>query len=82
MKRFIAWILLMMLAWPVRFAHAADTPFSAKALCPVMPGEPVKEKFYVDYEGRRIYLCCRTCVHAFKKNPHKYLKSLSEDQPA
>lgn len=44
--------------------------------CPVMPGERVKEKFYVDYEGERIYFCCRPCVKAFKKNPAKYLKNL------
>ena len=41
--------------------------------CPVMPGEAVKKKFYVDYKGERIYLCCRNCVKAFKKNPEKFL---------
>ena len=45
-------------------------------LCPVMPGTPVKEKFYLDYQGRRIFFCCRSCVKAFKKHPEKYLKNL------
>jgi YHS domain-containing protein len=42
--------------------------------CPVMPGRPVKEKFFVDHNGERIYLCCGPCVKAFKKNPEKYIK--------
>ena len=44
--------------------------------CPVMLGERVKEKFYVDYNGEQIHFCCRPCVKAFKKNPGKYLKNL------
>lgn len=44
--------------------------------CPVMPGRLVKEKFFVDYNGKRIYLCCAPCVKAFKKHPKKYLKNL------
>ena len=42
-------------------------------ICPVMPGEQAKEKFYVNYQGRRIHLCCRNCVKAFKRNPTGYL---------
>ncbi len=44
--------------------------------CPVMPGHKVKEKFFADYQGRRIYLCCRSCVKAFKKDPARYLQNL------
>ena len=47
--------------------------------CPVMLGTAVKEKFYTDYRGERIYFCCRACVKAFKKNPKKYLKHLRHD---
>lgn len=47
------------------------------AICPVMPGERVKEKFFVDYNGQRIYLCCRNCVIAFRKKPEKYMKRLA-----
>ena len=42
--------------------------------CPVMPGERTKEKFYVDHQGKRVYLCCRSCVKAFKKHPERYLR--------
>ena len=44
--------------------------------CPVMPGEQAKEKFYIDYLGQRIHVCCRNCERRFKKHPEKYLKNL------
>ena len=50
----------------------ADAQFTKNAICPVMANEPTKEKYYVDYRGERIYLCCQNCVKAFKKNPEKY----------
>ena len=52
---------------------AAVGPSTANTVCPVMPGTRVSKKFFIDYEGRRILLCCRACVKAFKKNPKKYL---------
>ena len=47
--------------------------------CPVMPGEPAKEKFYVDYHGKRIHLCCKNCIIKFKHNPEKYLPNVKEN---
>jgi YHS domain-containing protein len=44
--------------------------------CPVMIGQPIKKKLFVDYQGKRVYLCCRPCVKAFKKNPEKYIPNL------
>jgi YHS domain-containing protein len=44
--------------------------------CPVMIGRPVKEKFFADYQGKRIYLCCAPFVKAFTKHPEKYIKNL------
>ena len=41
--------------------------------CPVMPGERISKKFFVDYHGERVYLCCRNCVRKFKKHPERYL---------
>ena len=44
--------------------------------CPVMAGEAIKKKFFVDHKGHRIYLCCKPCVRAFKRDPEKYMKKL------
>lgn len=45
---------------------------AGNATCPVMPGEEVKEKFFVDHQGKRVFMCCRNCVNKFKANPEKY----------
>jgi YHS domain-containing protein len=48
--------------------------------CPVS-GEKLEDKsVYTDYEGRRIYFCCKKCRGTFAKDPAKYLEKL--DAPA
>ncbi len=76
MKKFLYAFLLCLFvsaAAPFVLAH-----FEANATCPVMHGERVKEKFFVDYQGERIFLCCRNCVIAFRKKPEKYMKRLRQ----
>ncbi|MFQ6007749.1 MAG: YHS domain-containing protein [Candidatus Zixiibacteriota bacterium] len=44
--------------------------------CPVS-GEKLEEKsVYTDYEGRRIYFCCKKCRGTFSQDPAKYLSKL------
>ena len=45
--------------------------------CPVMAGA-LDKNISVDYEGKRVYLCCEKCKVAFEKDPEKYLKKLAE----
>jgi YHS domain-containing protein len=45
--------------------------------CPVM-GEPIDKNLYVDYNGKRIYVCCANCIDKVKKNPEKYIKKLEK----
>ncbi len=48
--------------------------------CPVS-GEPLEEKtVFTDYEGRRVYFCCKKCRGTFADAPDKYLQKM--DQPA
>ena len=57
--------------------------------CPVMPEEPVDPNFFVDYQGQRVYLCCRRCQAKFTADPEAYVVNLAsfqtqtqaEDQP-
>ena len=44
--------------------------------CPVMTSNPINKKIFVDYEGKRIYLCCPGCLAAVKADPAKYVKQL------
>ena len=57
---------------------AAEMPALVKQTqCPVMGGE-INKDIYVDVEGKRIYLCCRGCEEAIKKEPLKYLQQMKE----
>lgn len=47
----------------------------AQTMCPVMGGA-VNKALYVDYDGKRIYVCCAGCIDAVKKDPAKYVKEL------
>lgn len=46
--------------------------------CPVMAGQPINRSLYVDYKGKRIYVCCGGCLAKLKKNPEKYMKKLEK----
>ncbi len=48
------------------------------AICPVMPDMKAEPDIFTDYEGKRVYFCCRNCKAAFGKNPEKYLPRLPQ----
>ncbi len=50
--------------------------------CPVMLGEPIDPTLFVDYEGERIYLCCKTCRYLFSETPETYVKKLPQPSAA
>lgn len=68
-------------------SHNAKADVSSKLIpqktCPVM-GNPVNKDLYVDYNGKRIFVCCGMCIDQVKKDPEKYLKKLAEmgEEPA
>ena len=63
-----------------RVAPAPQPQLARQTLCPVMEGKRIKSRRYVDYQGYRIYVCCRSCVKAVRKNPEKYLRKLLDQQ--
>jgi YHS domain-containing protein len=48
-------------------------------ICPIS-GDKIDKKVYTDWEGRRVFFCCRKCRSTFAADPMKYLKRL--DMPA
>jgi len=50
----------------------------AQTTCPVMGGA-VNTNLYVDYGGKRIYVCCKGCVADVKKDPAKYISKLEKE---
>jgi YHS domain-containing protein len=43
--------------------------------CPVQ-GSPIDKKLFVDYKGKRIYVCCEECKAVVSKHPEKYIGKL------
>jgi hypothetical protein len=69
-------------AQPAAVKQAQADPGASKALvaqtkCPVM-GEPINKKLYVDYQGKRIYVCCGMCLGQVKEDPAKWIRKLAE----
>jgi YHS domain-containing protein len=51
---------------------AGDLP---QTKCPVM-GLAIDQNVYADFEGKRVYLCCSSCLEKFKADPASYVKKL------
>ena len=47
--------------------------------CPMMGGK-INKELYVDYQGQRIYFCCKGCPEMFKKDPEKYMKKIADSK--
>lgn len=44
--------------------------------CPVSGEELEDKSVYADFEGRRIYFCCKKCRGTFNEDPQKVLKMM------
>lgn len=71
----LLWVSIIALGGNVA---AKTTPALSNSLCPVMKGERSKAKFSVNYRGETIYLCCKSCIRKFNKNPERYWAVLTE----
>ncbi len=49
--------------------EVAALPAGANRMCPVMPDEPVDPALFVEYEGKRIYVCCEKCLKRVAEDP-------------
>lgn len=69
-------VVAMLVGSGVVGAEEAQT-VKKQTTCPVMGGA-VNSKLYVDYEGKRIYACCKGCLPEIKKDPAKYVEKLEK----
>ncbi len=65
-------------------APAAPAGTEVKAVkmqtkCPVMKNNDIDKKQYVDYDGKRIYVCCGGCIATIKKDPAKIVKEMEAE---
>ena len=47
--------------------------------CPIMGGA-VNKAIFVEYQGRKVYFCCKGCETEFNKDPAKYVAKLPQFQ--
>ena len=77
MKTFKTLILALALtAFAAGSLWAADP--KPQTVCPVLAGN-IDKNVYADYQGKRIYFCCKGCDAEFNKDPEKYMKKLQEE---
>jgi YHS domain-containing protein len=62
-------------------AQASQPSSTAAAVeqttCPVM-GNPIDPNVFVEYQGKKVYFCCKQCISEFQKEPEKYLSKLPQ----
>ena len=49
--------------------QAQALPAGANQMCPVMPEEKIDPSLYVEYEGKKIYVCCKKCAKRVEEDP-------------
>ncbi len=49
--------------------HVEALPAGTNQMCPVQPEEKVDPALYVEYKGKRIYVCCKKCMTRVKEDP-------------
>lgn len=54
---------------------AAAKQLKPQTTCPIMGGA-INKKQFVDYKGKRIYVCCGGCIDPIKKDPEAAIKKL------
>ena len=54
-------------------AHGEKTadvlPAGANLMCPVLPDQKVLSSFFVEYNDKKIYVCCNKCLNRVKDDP-------------
>lgn len=46
--------------------------------CPIMDGNKINKKVFVEYKGKKVYFCCASCKGDFEKDPEKYISKLPQ----
>jgi YHS domain-containing protein len=48
-----------------------------QTVCPVT-GDPIDKNVFFEYQGKKVYFCCASCLDTFKANPEKYISKLPQ----
>ncbi len=56
--------------------QAAVAP-AEQTTCPVR-GDPIDKSVFTEYQGKKVYFCCNSCIAEFQKDPQKYIARLPQ----
>lgn len=62
-------------------AQAAETEVTAaveQTTCPIMDGNPINKAVFIEYEGKKVYFCCKGCEEKFLADPAQYIAKLPQ----
>lgn len=77
-KKAALFVVMIMFASGVVLVSQVPAQAKSQTTCPVLGGN-INKDVYADYQGKRIYFCCKGCDKEFEKDPEKYLKKLKEE---
>lgn len=63
---------------PAKYAAKLKEGTAEQVHCPVS-GEAINPKVSADYQGKKVYFCCKDCVAKFKAEPAKYADALKPE---
>ena len=55
----------------------AVTAAVEQRVCPVS-GDPIDKNVSIDYQGKKVYFCCKACIAPFNADPNKYVDKLPQ----
>ena len=73
-KQLLLGLCVGLCGWLTLVADAADP--KPQTTCPIMEGQKINKKLYVDHQGKRIYVCCKGCLAEVKKNPEQVIQKM------
>lgn len=60
---------------------AQQSPEPTNTMCPVMTDEEVDPEIFTEYQGHKVYFCCKRCLRKFERNPQEYVVNLASFSP-
>lgn len=82
-RRMLLSLFLISVIAPAAMGQASDQQngtAQTNTMCPVLTDEPVVANQWVDFQGKRVYLCCGKCKRIFQQDPQKYVTNLPQFQ--
>jgi YHS domain-containing protein len=75
-KLMVITISLLMVGCASANRHVVNS--RPQTICPVMGGN-INKDIFADYDGKRVYFCCKGCIGQFSKYPARYVKKLEDE---